>query len=293
MIIVGGAPANSLDGLWGNVMSTRGWVQIAVALLGLGASPALWAQSPPTWGADSSPSPTANSSASKNANEAADKSMYKDVEYTNAAKPGPQLVVIPGEVKSNNASFVQKYGSNNIADFAELELTKANFKVLDRADLGPMMNKIQLAYGAGDPDEARKIMQKGKLKTTKWIVRFDILKAEQVAQQKKGFSGGVAGTLISIFGGGTQTGAAAGTVASSVDTTSAAGVWIIGMRYKLLDATTTEQVAQGYTEEKMEVGAKSTSVGGISSAASGGISLDTMVQRLVQKSVWDIDNKYK
>ena len=38
---------------------------------------------------------------------------------------------------------------------------------------------------------------------------------------------------------------------------------------------------------------KSTSVAGISSGAAGGVSLDTMVQRLVQKSVWDIDNKYK
>ena len=84
----------------------------------------------------------------------------------------------------------------------------------------------------------------------------------------------VAKALLPVFGG-------------------SAGVWVIGMRYKILDATTTEQVAQGYTEEKMEIGAKSTSVGGISSAAAGGVSLDTMVQRLVQKSVWDIDFKHK
>jgi transposase-like protein len=274
-------------------MWNKSFVQIGVALLGVGTFQALLAQSPPTWGAGSSPSPTADSSVSKDANAAADRSMYQDVVYTNAAKQGPQLIVIPGEVKSNNASFTQKYGANNIADFGELELSKANFRVLDRADLGPMLNEIQLAYGAGDPDQARKIMTKGKLKTTKWLVRFDILKAEQVAQQKKGFNGGVAGSLIGIFGGGTQKGAAAGTVTSSVDTGAEAGVWVIGMRYKILDATTTEQVAQGYTEEKMEVGAKSTSVAGISSSASGGVSLDTMVQRLVQKSVWDIDNKYK
>jgi hypothetical protein len=136
-------------------------------------------------------------------------------------------------------------------------------------------------------------MKKGKLKTTKWIVKFDILKAEPVAQQKKGFNGATASSLIGMFGGNTQAAAAAGTVAGSVDTASSAGVWVIGMRYKLLDATTTEQVAQGYTEEKMEVGAKSTSVAGISGAAAGGITLDTMVQRLVQKSVWDLDNKYK
>lgn len=268
-------------------------VVTTVGILGLAAAQTLWAQSPPTWGSSSSPSPTANSSVSEKANAAADRSMYQDVVYTNASKPGPQLVVIPGEIKSNNASFSQKFSANNIADFGELELTKANFKVLDRADLGPMMNEIQLAYSAGDPDEARKVMQKGKLKTTKYLVRFDILKAEPVAQQKKGFNGGVASSLIGIFGRPNQVTAAAGTVTNSVDTSTAAGVWVIGMRYKLLDAETTEQVGMGYTEEKMEIGAKSTSVAGISGSASGGISMDTMVQRLVQKSVWDIDNKYK
>jgi hypothetical protein len=273
-------------------MSIRLLASLGAALFTLVGPPATWAQSPPTWGASSSPSPTAGSGVSKDVNAAADKGMYTDVTYTNAAKMGPQLIVLPGEIKSNNAGFVQRFAPNNIADFGELELSKANFKVLDRADLGPMMNEIQLAYGAGDPDEAKKVMQRGKLKTTKWIVRFDILKAEQVAEAKKGFNGGVASSLIGIFGSG-RSGAAAGTVTGSVDTSTAAGVWVIGMRYKLLDATTTEQVAQGYTEEKMEVGAQSTSVAGVSSQAKGGVSLDTMVQRLVQKSVWDIDNKYK
>jgi hypothetical protein len=271
-----------------NGMRTR----VGAIMVALGIFQPAWAQSPPTWGSASSPSPTANSGVSKDANAAADKGMYTDVTYTNAAKQGPQLVVLPGEIKSNNAGFVQKYGPNNIADFGELELSKANFRVLDRSDLGPMLNEIQLAYGAGDPDEAKKVMQKGKLKTTKWIVKFDILKAEQVAEAKKGFNGGVASNLIGIFGN-SRGSAAAGTVTGSVDTSTAAGVWVIGMRYKLLDATTTEQVAQGYTEEKMEIGAQSTSVGGISSQAKGGVSMDTMVQRLVQKSVWDIDNKYK
>jgi len=272
-------------------MRNRFTVPLFIILVG-GIAPS-WAQSPPTWGAQSSSSPTANSSASARANAAADRTMYTDVEYTNASKPGPQLVVIPGDIKSNNAAFGQQFSSNNIADFGELELSKANFKVLDRADLGPMMNEIQLAYGAGDPDEARKVMKKGKLKTTKYLVRFDILKAEPVAQEKKGLNGGVASSLIGIFGRPSQATAAASTVAGSVDTSTAAGVWVIGMRYKLLDAQTTEQIGMGYTEEKMEIGAKSTSVAGISGSASGGISMDTMVQRLVQKSVWDIDNKYK
>ncbi len=251
------------------------------------------AQTPPSWGSDSNPSPTAGSSVSQRTNAAADKALDKGVEYTNASKPGPRIIVIPGEIKSSNASFTQKIGTNNIADYAELELSKANFQVLERSDLGPLANEIQLAYNAGDPDEAKKIMQKGKLKTTRWIVRFDILKAEPVAAQKNGFNGGVVSSLIGTFGRGTQGANAAQTVAGSVDTSGGSNVWIIGMRYKILDAATTDQVATGYNELKMETGATSSSVGGVSSAAGGGISLDTMVQRLVQRSVWEIDYKNK
>jgi hypothetical protein len=43
----------------------------------------------------------------------------------------------------------------------------------------------------------------------------------------------------------------------------------------------------------MEIGATGTSVMGISQSQQGGVGLDTMVQRLVQKSVWEIDSKYK
>ncbi len=238
------------------------------------------------------PSPTAGSSTSQQANEMADKGMYKPIEYANAARPGPAVVVIPGEIKSNNASFVQKYGPNNIADYVELELSKANFKILERADLGPLLNEFTLAYTMGDPDSARKILQKGKFKTTKYVVKFDVLKAEPVAQAQQGFDGRAVGSLIGLLGGsrGSQ---AAGVAVGSVKTEESTGVWIIGMRYKIIDANTTEQVATGYAEEKMELGAKGTSVLGFSSGASGGLTLDSLVQRLVQKNVWEIDSKYK
>lgn len=239
-----------------------------------------------------SPSPTQGSSSSQKANEMADKGMYKPVEYANASRPGPSLIVIPGEVKSNNANFAQKFGPNNIADFAELELSKANFKVLERSSLGHLMQEFQLAYNLGDPQAARKYLQKGKLKTTKWVVKFDILKAEQVAQAQEGFDGRPIGALLGIFGGG-RGGAAGSVVAGSVQTGESTGVWIIGMRWKIIDANTTEQVAQGYTEEKMELGAKSNSVMGFSSGEAGGLTLDGMVQRLVQKNVWEIDSKHK
>jgi len=247
----------------------------------------LSAQAQPQFG---NPSPTAGSSTSQKANAAADAAAYQKVEYTNKAKRGPALVVIPGEVKSNNAAFIQKFGPNNIADFAELELSNANFPVLERANLGPLLNEIALAYNMGDQNEARKKMQMGKLKTTKWIVKFDILKAEQIAENKKGFDGRPIGALGGLFGMG---GAVAGHVVSNVQTAETTGVWLVGMRYKIMDANTTEQVAQGYKELKMEVGATGTSVMGVSDSAKGGVGMDTMVQRLVQTTVWEIDNQYK
>jgi len=243
-------------------------------------------------GAGDNPSPTASSSTSQQANEMADKAMYKPVDYVNARKKGPVIVVIPGEIKSNNATFTQKFGSNNIADYAELELGKANFRVLERADLGPLLNEFTLAYTMGNPQAARKVLQKGKFKTTKWVIKFDVLKAEPVASASQGFDGRAVGGIIGALSG-SRGGHAAGVAVGSVQTGETTGVWIIGMRWKLINANTTEQVATGYNEMKMELGAKSTSVLGISSGASGGLTLDSLVQRLVQQNVYEIDKNHK
>ena len=263
---------------------------IALAL----ASTAALAQ--PTFG---NPSPTAGSDTSQRANASADQAMYKPVEYMNRNKRGPAVIVIPGEIKSNNATFMQKFTANNIADFGELEMSNANFPVLERANLGPLLNEFELAYNLGDPQAARKFLGMGKLKTTKYVVKFDILKTEQVAAAQQGFDGRAIGNIAGALGafsgslGGARAGAVGHAAVGSVHTGESTGVWIIGMRYKIINAETTEQVAQGYTEEKMEVGAKSSSVLGVSQSQEGGVSLDTMVQRLVQKSVWEIDSKYK
>ena len=245
------------------------------------------------------PSPTAGSETSQRANESADQAVYKPVEYMNANKKGPALIVIPGEIKSNNATFLQKFTSNNIADFAEIELSSANFQVLERSNLGPILKEFELAYNLGDPQAARKFLGMGKLKSTKYVVKFDILKTEQVAAAQQGFDGRAIGNIAGALGafsgslGGARAGAVGQAAVGSVHTGESTGVWIIGMRYKIINAETTEQLAQGYTEEKMEVGAKSSSVLGVSQSQQGGVSLDTMVQRLVQKSVWEIDSKYK
>ncbi|RZJ25392.1 MAG: hypothetical protein EOO54_06500 [Haliea sp.] len=253
------------------------------------AAPAPAPASGPTFG---SASPTAGGTTSAKANAAADQAAYKEIEYKNRNKKGPALVVIPGEIKNSNATFTQKFTANNIADFAEIELSSANFDVLERANLGSLLNEVTLAYNLGNPAQARKTMQMGKLKTTKWVVKFDILKAEQVAVNSQGFDGRAIGNLIGAVGG-SRNSYAAGGVVGSVKTGETSGVWLVGMRYKIMNASTTQQVAQGYKELKMEVGATATSVMGFSQSAKGGVGLDTMIQRLIQTAVWDIDAKYK
>ncbi len=273
-----------------------------IAVLSFGAAllaSASLAIAQPRWGSESSPTPNQGSSTSQKANAAADRAAYRPVEYTNVNKKGPPLIVLPGEIKSSNATFTQKFTANNIADFGEIELSAANFPVLERSNLGPILNEFTLAYNLGDPDAARKFLRMGKLKSTKYVVKFDILKTEQVAAAQSGFDGNAIGNMVGLLGvfsgsrGGAQAGTVAGAGISSVHTGESSGVWIIGMRYKVINAETTEQVATGYTEEKMEVGASSTAVLGVRESQQGGVSLDTMVQRLIQKSVWEIDNKYK
>jgi len=272
-----------------NAMPT---LALAIAALA-GASLAL---AQPQFG---NPSPTAGSATSQKANQSADQAVYRPVEYVNAGRKGPALVVIPGEIKSSNATFLQKFTANNIADFGEIELSNANFQVLERSNLGPLMREFELAYNLGDPDQARKFLRMGKLKATKYVVKFDILKTEQIASAQQGFDGRTIGNMVGLLGaysgswGGARAGAVGGTAIGSVQSGEATSVWIIGMRYKIINAETTEQVAQGYTEEKMEVGATSQAALGISQSQQGGVGLDTMVQRLVQKSVWEIDSKYK
>jgi hypothetical protein len=246
-----------------------------------------------------SASPTAGGTTSQQANQTADKTVYQAVEYSNKNKKGPALIVIPGEIKSSNATFLQKFTANNIADFGELELSNANFQVLERSNLGPILKEFELAYNLGDPQQARKFLGMGKLKSTKYIVKFDILKTEQVASAQQSFDGRTLGQMAGLLGafsgslGGARAGAVGGTALGSVHSGEETSVWVIGMRYKIINAETTEQLAQGYTEEKMEVGATSGGALGINNSQQGGAGLDTMVQRLIQKSVWDIDAKYK
>jgi hypothetical protein len=239
-------------------------------------------------------SPAGASAASRAANESAGRAAYKPVQYANVAKEGPQIVVIPGAIKSSNGSFVQRYQPNNIADFAELELARANFHVLERSNLKALEHEFELAYNLGDPNAAQRILQRGKLKATRWVVGFDILKAEQVAAAKTSVDGATAAKIFKALAGDNQkTGEVGDAVAGSIASEDSAGVWLVGMRYRIMDANTTEQVGTGYQEQKMEIGASSKAFLGVRSEVKGGAGLDTLVQQLVQVAVAEIDARYK
>src|SRR5215470_4186261 len=243
------------------------WLRTVAAIVGVILSGCAGMGGPTASG----PAPATGASA--RANAAADTAKYKTISYANAATKGPAIIVLPGEVKSNNATFTQRYFPNNIADYAELELSQANFQVLDRANLGSVLREIELAYNLGDPQQAQALFQKGELQNTRWIIKFDVLRAEKVAEAGSGFSGSTLGSIAGTLLGGT---------AGSVQTADAAGVWIVGMRYKIIDARTTQQVAQGYAEDKLEVGSANTSVLGISFRQAGGTTLDALVIGLLQ-----------
>ncbi len=208
--------------------------------------------------------------------------------YQNASQPGPPLVVLPGHFKTTNAAFTKKYTTNNIADFAEIELSRANFKVLERTDLGPLLDEVTLAVNMGDPNGLGRF-RKGKFISTRWFVQFDVLKAEPVAEAANGFDGKALGSLISTVAGDKLGGRVVGGVVSSAGTSEEARIWIIGLRYKIIDASTSANLSSKYIEEKMEVGGSSTTFMGISQSEKSGETLDSMVQRLVQKCVVEID----
>lgn len=239
----------------------------------------------------SNPSPLAGSAASQDANRRAGMGQVRPATYAQADRKRPRVIVLPGEIKATNAHFLQKVTANNIADFGEMELSRAHFIVLERAQLGSLLREVDQAYQAGDASQAQRALSKGRIAAARWVVKFDVLKAEPVATAGGGFDGRTAGQLIGIFGRG-KAAAAGNVVTSSIRTDEEAQVWNVGLRYKLIDAETSEQVANGYVEEKMEVGRTSTAVAGIHGRATGQVGLDTLVQRLVQRSVAEIGARY-
>ena len=229
-----------------------------------------------------------NNDGADSAPSLADQAMVAPIVYENLARRGPAVVVLPGQFKITDASFNQRFAPNNIADFAELELDRANFAVLERAHLGPLLDEVVLAVNMGDPLGLRKF-RKGKFLTTRWFLQFDVLRAEPVAEAGTSFDGKALGDLVTTLAGDNLGGKAAGSLIASTGGSDDTRIWIIGLRYKIIDAAKSEVVLSDYIEEKMEVGSSSAKFLGISHTEKGGMTIDSMVHRLVQKCVAAID----
>ena len=109
-----------------------------------------------------SASPTAGGKTSQQANQTADKTLYQSVDYVNKNKKGPQVIVIPGEIKSNNATFLQKFTANNIADFGELELSNANFTGARAQQPGPGAARVRARLQPGRPASRAQVSRHGQ-----------------------------------------------------------------------------------------------------------------------------------
>lgn len=215
----------------------------------------------------------------------------KVIEYKNESRRGPAIVVLPGEIKSVNVDYTGRIGPNNIADFGEIELTRANFQVLERANLGAMLQEIEIAANLGDAEQLKKF-RKGRFEATRWLVRFDILKAEPAVEVSRGFAtrwGGSAATATAGPGGATRVGVTTGGAIGTKSASDSLGIWIVGVRFKVLDAVTGEQKSTGYFEDKMEVFVAATEIMGFTEAKTRRVTLDTMTQRLVQRCVVELD----
>ena len=188
----------------------------------------------------SGPAPATGSSA--RANEAANTALYQSVSYSNAATKGPAVIILPGEVKSNNATFSQRYGPNNIADYAK----SSSRRRTSRSSIAPTWAVCSARSNWHTTWVIRRrhrpCSRRGSCKIRAGSSNLTS-SGEKVAEAGSGFAGGTLGGIASTIIGG-RTGSVVGQGAGSVKTTEASGVWIVGMRYKIIDARTTQQVAQ-------------------------------------------------
>ncbi len=234
--------------------------------------------------------------ATQTANEMADQSLYRPVEYRNAALPGPAIVVLPGSVSAGHILYRQKIKGENIADFGELEMSKAGFSVLDHENLAALVAEISLAAEMGDP-QALKVFRKGKFAKARYLVRFDLTKAECVSRTNKAFDGvllgAVAGGLLAGLTNSQGLGTAAGSAIASIKSAEESSVWQMGMRYAVIDAATGQVAFTGDAEETVDVRRTLQGFMGSTQQTNSLLPLEAVTLRMVQQCVQriDADNK--
>jgi hypothetical protein len=231
----------------------------------------------------------------KKAHEISQQSVYVPVTYKNASIPGPEIIVLPGTINGASPQFSQSVSRNGIKDFAEIELTKANFKLLDRPDAMKLREAFFYALAEGN-EQAIAAFKSGPFRPTNFLMSFDILKAESTSSVHQAFDGSAFGLIAGIVIGAAVSpdmGRAVGTTVASIQGSDKSDIWTVGLRYKVVDTSNGQQVATGYFEEKLERQEQSQSFIGITQAQKSNTGFDTVVQKLVQKAVQDIDASHK
>ncbi len=232
---------------------------------------------------------------SKQANAIADQNTYKPVEYLNAATPGPKVTVLPGDISAGHYAFSSMVNANSITDYAEIELSKANFTVLERSDQDEMLEELRLAANLGDA-QALGLFRKGRFENAQWLVEFDVFKAEPVSSSYKGVDGAGAGVAVGVMLhllGQKKLGNMAGLAVASYKSGESSEVWRLGLGYKIIDPFEGKTVASGQFEKEMDIRGEMQSFLGSTEVQKARPIFDAFIQRLVQDAVQDIDARYK
>ena len=226
------------------------------------------------------------------AHELAAPNLYQGATYENATQSGPSLVVLPGNITSETYEFLSRIKSDNLREYGELELGKANFKVLEKNALSNIYQEIAVAANLGDGSVGKRF-SKHKLTPPEWLVVFDISK---VHAQTQAFSftdknsAMFAGALMGSFLGSASIGQG---VVGSINSAKEQRVWDITLRYRILDAVSGQQLHEGSFTEQATINRELTGFLGVDSAQAGGLTLGTVTQRLIQKAVAEIDKQHK
>lgn len=229
------------------------------------------------------------------AHEIADQNLYHDLAYENAALPGPSVVVLPGEVKSGSYEFLLHVKPDNLREYGELELGKANFKVQEKSALPDIYQEIALAANLGDGSMAKRL-KKLKITPPRWIVLFDVADVKATTTAFK-FTDKNAASFAGALMGGMFLGASGAKMGQglvgSINSAEEERLWNITLRYRILDGETGEPLKQGEFTEQATIHRELKGFLGVDAAESGGVTLGTVSHRLIQKAVQDIDKQYK
>ena len=216
--------------------------------------------------------------ASKRANELANPNLYQEIQYTNADKPGPAVLVLPTQITSSSYEFKARVLPIAIRDLVEMELGKGNFKVVDRTNQEAMFQELALAVNMGSGSVASKF-KKFKQTPPQWLVGFDII---DVQATSTGFR-----YLDKIMAG------AAGSMFASLNGAQEQREWATTLRYRVYDAMTGDVLHEGQFSDKTTVFREIQGFMGFDQAQAGGVQMLRSVQSLIQLAVKDIDEKYK